>query len=132
VEVFTMALFVKLIFLLFSFNAAADCAFKESNFTSEGSTEYLIIIVLIKDMSMKIQHEYWIPGSADMPQVNLIDGTWKCNGTNITLMYGNLEDTGKYQVVGENPVATLPTLKALFMSKSKKLLGFLILTEFDI
>jgi len=121
-----------LLFLFFSLDVVADCVIKDGSFKTSDATEHLFSIVLSKDMTMHIQHEYWKPGKADTPTVDIIDGTWKCSGSKVTLMYFSFEDIGDYRVMADNPIGVNPELMALYISKSDNLLGGLILTEFEI
>ena len=110
----------------------ADCAFRENNFTSRVATEYLTTLVLSDDMTMQIQHESWKPGEADLPIVEIINGTWSCRGNNLSFFYSNIEDRGVYRVVGSNPLGLNPEQWALYITRSDSLLGGLILTDFEI
>ncbi|GEM_PF-3851454 len=81
---------------------------------------------------MQIQHESWKPGEADLPIVEIINGTWSCRGSNLGFFYSNIEDRGVYRVVGANPKGLNPEQWVLYITRSDGLLGGLILTDFEI
>jgi hypothetical protein len=93
-----------LILAIFTAPAFADCAMDGGRFITAGGSEKNTILVFFNGGIIRLEHEAWRPGNYGSRSIEQIDGTWVCNGKEISVvLYGKKYDA-ILKGIGVNPL----------------------------
>ncbi len=97
----------KLLFLLLTLialPACSDCGLVSGNYANAGGSEESTSLLLVANKTLILEHGTWQPGQYNNRHIFKLEGMWSCKQNQVTLKIRNEVITGKFIVIGKNPL----------------------------